>query len=287
MSDLTPTEVNKNLKPSEFTHIDPLDQVNIGQEKLESLLQHDDLTLDQYLSPDLDMTLEDIDRDILAYLLDRYFKPVNRDERPGFPPIPEGHVRLFRGEQPRSEEEEITFEGQGRWWTQFLDIAADYAEGEEGKVYFLDLPEDVAQGSVISRTHGTMDRPVGGGDAFIFEFYVPAEYLDAGKGVQNSLHAETVNQLLSQGEFTRFGVYLRPEDEYNSLSSDQKERWEVRSRLTNLSAEALPSFWDSYKYENDPSFREAHPDAENYQKPSYPESPETAEYLLAKISGWR
>ena len=266
-----------------------------GERKLSDLLQKYEITAGEYLDRYSDRlrwgsdeinTLGDIDNDILMYLLSEYFKPASRDGRPGFPTIAKGHVRLFRGEQPRGEDEEvISFEGQGRWWTQFLDIAADYAEGEDGKIYFLDVPETIAQDSIISRVHEDLDRPVGGGDAFIFEFYIPSEHVGEAKGIQNTLDPQTVDTLLNKGEFTRFGD--DPRTEYEDLPDTQKERGNVRSRLINLSADAILSFWDSYTYDHNPDFRQKHPDRENYQKPKYPNSIESAEYLLAKISGWK
>lgn len=306
MEEITSVDIDKKLEPTETSTKPGIDvtksktasvQLEEGKRKLDDFLESREITLSEYLDPDsheLDFsadkvdTLGDIDSDVLIYLLSEYFKPVSREGRPGFPPIPEGHVRLFRGEQARGEDEDvISLEGQGRWWTQFLDIAADYAEGDEGRIYFLDVPEDIAQRSVISRLHETLDRPVGGSDAFIFEFYIPLEYVDGEKGTQNVLTALTVEGLLKQGEFTRFGVHLEPNDEYEDLTDTQKERRDIRGKLIDLSAEATLSFWDSYKYEHDSDFRQQHPDAENYTKPKSPNSVESAEYLLAKVSGWK
>lgn len=297
MSDITPVDINRNLKQTEIATRNPIPHIENGRVKLEILLERRKETVDQYLDPeshnsrwwqDRVNTLGDIDGDILIYLLSEYFKPVNKEGRPGFPTIAEGNVRLFRGEQTRSDDEDvISFEGQGRWWTQFLDIAANYADGEDGKVYFLDVPEVTAQNSIISRIHEDLDRPVGGGDAFIFEFYIPSEHVGEEKGIQNTLDPQTVDALLNEGEFTRFGVELGEDAEYEDITDAQKERWTVRSRLIDLSAEATLDFWDSYKYEHDSDFHQQHPDAKNYQKPKRPESIETAEYLLAKISGWR
>lgn len=288
MSDITPPEVSKGLKQFEPPVIS-LSRIETGSRKLSSFLKNRSTTLIKYLDPysgDRVQALGDIDTDVLMFVLDKYFPPINREARVGFPAIPPGQVRLFRGEQARSDDEGvIPFEGQGRWWSQYLDIAADFAEGDEGTIYFIDVPEDVAQRGTISRTEEELDRPVGGSDAFAFEFYVPANLIGDGKGIENTLDPEALDALLRNGEFTRFENDPRNENE--SRTEEQDDRSDIRGKLINLTADALLDYWSSYKYEHDPNFREKHPDAENYTKPKWPNSPEAAEYLLAKISGWK
>lgn len=260
----TSPTITPNVPTTGLKSVDSVVQLAEGKRKLTDLLESREITLSEYLDSEDDYriyhikSLGDIDKDILEYLFDEYFKPVSREGKHGFPPISDGFVRLFRGEQPYDLEDMVSFEGRGGWWTQYLDYAANYAKVDGGKVYLLDVPERVVQNSTISRVDEKLNRPVGGKYAFTTEFYIPAKYTNEVKGTDHLLNPTVVDDLLSQGEFTQYGV--SPHIKYSDYTESQKELRTIRSNVLNLAGDDIYRFWAYNKYENNPVFRQKHQD---------------------------
>jgi hypothetical protein len=77
-------------------------------------------------------------------------KPVKpRAEKGGLPPVPPGHVRLYRGEGETApiDPDDLDFYGgsKGRWWTDTPAVAEEYARRHKGRVYYLDIPKEQAR----------------------------------------------------------------------------------------------------------------------------------------------
>lgn len=66
------------------------------------------------------------------------------------PPVPAGHVRLYRGEGATEELDpnevgDLVALDRGRWFTDKPEIAEEYARRRDGNLYYLDLPVDEAR----------------------------------------------------------------------------------------------------------------------------------------------
>ena len=71
------------------------------------------------------------------------------DTAGGLPPVPEGHVRLWRGESPTPRElpasvGEVAEANRGRYFTPNRQYAQTFADDVDGTVKYVDVPEDVA-----------------------------------------------------------------------------------------------------------------------------------------------
>lgn len=140
-----------------------------------------------------------------------YFKSYPRRNPPILPVTPNGFVRLFRGESESREEfasySKVHFT-TGAWWSAFLDDAVSYAKGGHEKhrkasvVYYVDIPEEVAQKSQVSRLGGEkIDRP----SIHPQEFFIPPAYMGDRIGTPQLVDWEVVGSLLKDGEYTRLG----------------------------------------------------------------------------------
>lgn len=84
------------------------------------------------------------------------------------PPVPEGMVRLYRGEPLLGERATAQTNGPGRWFSSDPDIAREYGStqfGENSRMAYVDVPADVAQ---QSRVHLE--------DAALGHHVIPTEY---------------------------------------------------------------------------------------------------------------
>ncbi len=72
------------------------------------------------------------------------------------PPVPEGHVRIYRGEGKTTalDPDEADFYGgsKGEWFTDTPEIAKEYAKRNKGQLYYADVPEDYARAFSRRRT---------------------------------------------------------------------------------------------------------------------------------------
>lgn len=112
------------------------------------------------------------------------------------PPVPEGHIRLYRGSHPTAQrdmfhpkrgvltDEEIKraglSSGEGGWYTPFINYAMNYAEaqGEGAGITYIDMPVDVANKYAYPGEKAiTRDHPSG---SVALEYFFPQLRLAAG-----------------------------------------------------------------------------------------------------------
>lgn len=125
-------------------------------------------------------------------------------------PVPEGHIRMYRGETPfrptnKGEENRL-----GSWWTTDFDYAHSYSRyrkgvdhlhplaPEESRVLFVDVPEEDVRGG--SRNRG---GSLGEGGA-TSEFNLPTEWRD---------QAKTVDDILAGENDEEIGVHTQPKQQ--------------------------------------------------------------------------
>ena len=141
------------------------------------------------------------------------FDPNEMPDKTGtLPPVPEGMIRLYRGESAKVGDvpdwvmqglkENGSLNAQGRWWSQDLEIANWYKNdaGENGRVVWQDVPADVVAKAQVS----TLDDMV---KKFSLdpanEFFLPAEYV--GKG--NPMEPRYNHLKNAEGILKDFGAY--------------------------------------------------------------------------------
>jgi hypothetical protein len=119
------------------------------------------------------------------------------------PPVPKGHVRLYRGE---GLPEHAPGETSGRWFTDDPRVAQSYQQGagENGKVYYIDVPADVAkQANAVNHPtaiNWSTDPKV--------EYLLPKEYKGLGteidrSGITATQSASTMNPRELSQELTK------------------------------------------------------------------------------------
>ncbi|HYE93571.1 MAG TPA: hypothetical protein VEA38_21250, partial [Terriglobales bacterium] len=141
-------------------------------------------------------------------------------------PVPEGHVRLFRGEgartadaaDPRSADDPERASAQGRWFTTNPHQAAGYADmgGPGGRIAWVDVPADVAKAAEVA-SNPDLDKRLAGGLAKAGEEYLlPPEWAERAASAPDDKPAVTFDK--ARIIPTRAGVVAQPIDEQGQPS---------------------------------------------------------------------
>lgn len=244
-------------------------------------LPQDEKSLSNYLTDEVHR-LDNLGWENVDQLTKKYYKPYGREKNSPLPPLQEGFVRLFRGEDNREDfaKSHIIPPGAGRWWSCFLFDASLYTEEGEGNIYYIDVPESVAQqSSVIKLGPEKLDRV----STHPEEFYLPPEYATEVFAESHLLNWNTIHQLLKEGEYTKQGIDIMRED----LSEDKNIKAQIKEKLTHLVFSSLSGFWMDQRKPNSDEHESIESARTTEQKPGIVKDVNTAEYLLAKICGWR